>query len=423
MPIKKNIVIQMLLIGILFYPGYGVAQILNIDSILTAIEKNHPDLKMYDAQIKAYNTYATGAKSLDPPQVGAGFFMTPYNIQMWKPDGMTGSNGMGAFMLSAQQMFSNPKKLNANATYMQGMSNIEKEMKNAMRNELFSMAKMSYYEWQVMKMKIKIINASEDLLSYIIKSTEIRYTYGMDKLNAYYKAKAMLGEMQQMRIMTESEISQKRIELNTLMTKNKDLDFDIDTMFLFKNYETEIDDSGTVTANRSDYKALTQNVNFLRSKQAYEHSKRLPDFGVKYDHMFAFGTQPQQFSLMAMMTVPIAPWSSKMYKSSVEALNYDIEAVNNRQQALINNTTGNIHNIQSQIKNKKLQMVLYEKTIIPSLRKNYQATLLAYEQNTEELFMTLDAWQNYKIGQLGYLDLISDLLQLQVQYEKQLEIR
>ena len=161
----------------------------------------------------------------------------------------------------------------------------------------------------------------------------------------------------------------------------------------------------------------------LKSKQAYEYSKRLPDFGVKYDHMFAFGTQPQQFSLMAMMTIPIAPWSSKMYKSSVEALNYDIEAVNNRQQALINNTSGYIRNIQSQIKNKKLQMALYEKTIIPSLRKNYQATLLAYEQNTEELFMALDAWQNYKVGQLGYIDLINDLLQLQVQYEKQLEIR
>lgn len=423
MQIKKNIVVQILFYGILFYPRCAVAQILNIDSILTVIEKNHPELKMYDAQIKAYNTYATGAKSLDPPQIGAGFFMTPYNIQMWKPDGMTGNNGMGSFMLSAQQMFSNPKKLNANATYMQGMSNVEREMKNAMRNELFSMAKMSYYEWQVMKMKIEIINASEDLLSYIIKSTEIRYTYGMDKLNAYYKAKAMLGEMQQMRVMTESEISQKRIELNTLMIKNKDLDFDIDTMFLFKKYETEIDDSSTIITNRSDYKALSQNVNLLKSKQAYEYSKRLPDFGVKYDHMFAFGTQPQQFSLMAMMTIPIAPWSSKMYKSSVEALNYDIEAVNNRQQALINNTSGYIRNIQSQIKNKKLQMALYEKTIIPSLRKNYQATLLAYEQNTEELFMALDAWQNYKVGQLGYIDLINDLLQLQVQYEKQLEIR
>ena len=90
---------------------------------------------------------------------------------------------------------------------------------------------------------------------------------------------------------------------------------------------------------------------------------------------------------------------------------------------MLNNTIGFIENIKSQIKNKKQQIDLYEKTIIPSMRKNYQATLLAYEQNTEELFMALDAWQNLKVSQLGYLDLLNDLLQLQVQYEKQLEIK
>ena len=35
----------------------------------------------------------------------------------------------------------------------------------------------------------------------------------------------------------------------------------------------------------------------------------------------------------------------------------------------------------------------------------------------------LGAWQNFKVVQMGYLDLLNDLLQLQVQYEKQLEIR
>ena len=123
------------------------------------------------------------------------------------------------------------------------------------------------------------------------------------------------------------------------------------------------------------------------------------------------------------MTIPIAPWSSKMYKSSVAGLNYEIEAVKNQQQALVNDASGYIQNIKTQIKNKKQQMGLYEKTIIPSMRKNYQATLLAYEQNTEELFMALDAWQNLKVAQLGYLDLVNDLLQLQVQYEKQLELK
>ena len=141
----------MILLSIFFSSRKIIAQVLTIDSVLNVIEKNHPELKMYDAQINAYDSYAKGAKSLEPPQVGAGFFMTPYNTQMWKSDPMTGSNGMGSFMLSAQQMFFNPQKLNANATYMQSMSKVEKEMKNATRNELFSMAKMSYYEWQVMK--------------------------------------------------------------------------------------------------------------------------------------------------------------------------------------------------------------------------------------------------------------------------------
>ena len=408
---------------LLFWQNKIFAQVLTIDSVLNRIERYHPELQMYDARIKAYDAYAKGARSLDPPQVGAGLFMAPYNTSMWKADAPGGSPGMGWFMVSAQQMINNPRKLNANATYMQSMSNVEREMKGVTKNEMFSMAKMSYYEWQVMKKKLAILDESEELLEFIIQSTEIRYTYGMDKLNAYYKAKAMLGDIQQMKIMTKTEIRQKMIALNTLMVRDKELVFDIDTMFIFKDYEFSVADTSVIADNRSDFKVLTQNVNLLKSKQLYENSKRLPDFGVKYDHMFGFGNQPQQFSLMAMLTIPIAPWSSKMYTSTVIGLNYEIEGMKNQQQALLNDVSGLIQNIKSQIKYKKEQVSLYETIIIPSMRKNYQAALLAYEQNTEELFMVLDAWQNLKITQLGLVDQLNDLVQLQVQYEKQLEIR
>ena len=94
----------------LFFSEKISAQVLTIDNILTVIEKNNPELKIDDARIKAFNAYANGAKSLDPPQVEAGFFMTPYDVQMWKADSMTNSEGMGSFMISAQQMFMNPPK-------------------------------------------------------------------------------------------------------------------------------------------------------------------------------------------------------------------------------------------------------------------------------------------------------------------------
>ena len=399
------------------------SQVMSLENILNEIEKNQPELKKYDSKINAYNTYASGAKSLDAPQVGAGFFMTPYNPMMWKADPAMNTNGMGSFMLSAQQMIMNPRKLNANSDYMKSMSGIETQMKGSMKNELFSMAKMSYYEWVVLKRKTSILKESESVLKYLIESTELRYKYGMDKLNAYYKAKGMLGDIQTMMVMTTQEINQKIIELNTLMNRDKNLNFDIDTLIRFNEYENTQVDSATIMSSRSDFKVLKQNENLLRAKQTFENSKRLPDFGVKYDHMLAFGRQPQQFSLMAMITIPIAPWSNKMYKSTVKGLSYEIEAVKLEQQSFVNNISGAIENIKVKIKNKKQQIELSEKVVIPSMIKNYETALLAYEQNTEELFMVLDAWQNLKLMQLNYIDQLMQLAELQIQYENQLEIK
>lgn len=418
--ILKGIII--LAIGLLNVPKM-FSQVMTLERVLNEIEKNQPELKKYDAKINAYNTYATGAKSLDAPQVGAGFFMTPYNPQMWKADPSMNTNGMGSFMISAQQMIMNPKKLNANSDYMKSMSGVEAQMKGSMRNELYSMAKMSYYGWVVLKRKTIVLKESEGILKYLIESTELRYKYGMDKLNAYYKAKGMLGDIQTMIVMTNQEISQKMIELNTLMNRDKNITFDIDTVLKNNDYEKSIIDSTVIINSRSDFKVLKQNENLLRAKQSFENSKRLPDFGLKYDHMLAFGKQPQQFSLMAMVSIPIAPWSSKMYKSTVSGLNYEIESIKLEQQGFLNNVSGAIENIKVKIKNKKQQIELSEKVVIPSMKKNYETALLAYEQNTEELFMVLDAWQNLKLMQLNYLDQLMELAELQVQYENQLEIK
>jgi outer membrane protein TolC len=348
--------------------------------------------------------------------------MTPYNPQMWTQDVMNNQQGMGNFMISAEQMFTNPAKLKANSDYMSNMSGAEFEMKNFARYELFSMAKMSYYEWVILKKKIRVINESESLLNYLIKSTELRYTYGMDKLNAYYKAKGMLGDIQLMEIMIDQEISQKRNELNTLLNRSVNTLFEVDSTYSIESYEKIMIDTSIISNNRSDYKVISKNIEVLRSKQIFEYSKRLPDFGIKFDHMVPFGTDPQQFSLMAMVSIPIVPWSSKMYKSSVLGLNFEIDALKAQQQILLNEVSGNMQNLKIMLQSKKQQLELYENNIMPAMKKNYELSLLAYEQNTEELFMVLDAWQNYKLIQLSYYDQLMELLALQIEYEKQLQL-
>jgi cobalt-zinc-cadmium efflux system outer membrane protein len=400
-----------------------LGQVLTLDSILARIEAGNPELTRYDVLVQSSHVYAAGAKAIDPPQVGVGLWMTPYDPRMWKADAMTGSPGMGAIMFSAQQMIMNPQKLNANATYMQSMAGVNAEMKMVMRNELFAMAKMSYYEWLVMKMKLRVLDGSEALLNYLIQSTELRYTYGMDKLNAFYKAKAMLSDVQNMKIMALQESKQQMIALNTLMNRDKHIVFDIDTSFTLQAYEHSPLDTTLIANNRSDLKALDQMALVLQARQQLERSKSLPDFGVKFDHMLAFGQQPQQFSLMGMVTIPIAPWSSKMYKANVDGLNLELQGVQIQQQSLLNQITGQAASLKAQMQSKKQQLALAETAIIPAMKRNYDVALLAYEHNTEELFMVLDAWQNLKMVQITYWDTLMELLALQIEFEKQLEIR
>ena len=111
-----------------------------LDEILDSIQAANPVGRMYDAEIRSMDEAAKGAKSWMPPEVGAGFFMTPYNSKRWKK--MSDMEpGMGSFMISMQQMFPNPKKLNADAAYMQSMSGAAKEQKATALNEIYAQAK------------------------------------------------------------------------------------------------------------------------------------------------------------------------------------------------------------------------------------------------------------------------------------------
>ena len=139
--------------------------------------------------------------------------------------------------------------------------------------------------------------------------------------------------------------------------------------------------------------------------------------------MIGFGKQQQQFSLLGMVTIPIAPWSSKMYKANIKGLNFEIEGLQKEKENITNETVGAIETLKSKINYQKQQAGVTQNEIIPQLKKNYEANLIAFQQNNGQLFTVLDAWQMLKMSQLNYLDQMMQLLKLQVEYEKEFQIR
>ena len=396
------------------------AQTLSLDTVLSTIKTNNPQLKMYDADIQSMDAAAKGARSWMAPQVETGFFMTPYNSKMWKANEM--NPGMGNYMLGVTQMIPNASKLNANENLMKAMSSVENENKNYTLNQLNALAKTYYYEWITIKKKIKIAQDNIQLLEYMIKSMEIRYQYNMDKLPSYYKAKSQLATLQSMIVMLENDVSQRKYMLNPLMARNKNEDLEIDSNYEIKDFNLFETDLSSYINNRSDIKAIDKTKDINKLKTEVERVATRPEFGVKYDHMFAFGNQPQQFSVLGMITIPMS-WSTKMNKANMESYRIKSESLDWQKQMIANEASGMIKGMNAEFLNLKKQYQITQDNIIPALKRNYDTAILAWQNNTGDLFIALEAWEAMNMTQIDALDKLKSILVAQVEIEKQLETK
>lgn len=408
-----------IIIALSFTAAFVSAQTMKLDAIIDSITVSHPVVKMYNNEIRSMDEAAKGARSWMPPQVGIGQFMTPYDIRLWHKEGDI--PGMGSVMVSGEQMFANKRKLNADERYMKAMSSVEKEKKNATLNELINDAKQFYYQWIILKKKSVVLKENEKILEFMIKNAEIRYKNGLEKISAYYKAKAALGDVKNMQLMFENDIKEKRIRINALMGRNAMTYFDIDTAYQLHDFSSIVFDSTLFYNNRSDLKSLDREINLSRLKQETERQSLKPQFGIRFDHMTGFGGQPMQYTIMGMMKIPMARWSSKMNKANIESLNWKVNAIQSQKEMMANEYSGMAYGMRNELELKKKQITLYEETILPALKNNYKTMQLGYEQNTEELFMLYDAWERLNMKQLEYIELLNETLQLQVTIERIIE--
>src|SRR6185312_16318823 len=161
-----------LILGLLH--NIAIAQSMRLSDILDSIAQSHPAAKMYDAEIQSMNAASKGARNWMAPEISSGFWMTPYNTNLWKK-GDAGSIGMGQYMISAEQMFPDQKYNKANEKYLRALSSVEAEHKKSTLNDLFAQAKENYNEWIVAEKKLSVIDEGNRLLQLMITNAETRY--------------------------------------------------------------------------------------------------------------------------------------------------------------------------------------------------------------------------------------------------------
>lgn len=394
----------------MLYTGPSFSQQLSFDSLSILVERN-PSLSAYDARINSQNAYAAGARSLDAPKISAGQYQTPYQL---RPN-------MGSFMISAEQPVINPSKLLAKEKYLFGVSRVTAAEKGMLKNELLTQAKQAYFERILLEKKGRVLDQMNALLSYILKDARLRLRYGKEQLSTIYKVSAEIYTLKNTHEELNNQIGQKNIILNTLMNRKPGIVFSVDTLLPIHDYEKNLTDSAALLAARSDLRQLNQSLDLTKLSMEMERSKSRPDFGLQVAHMFSYGGSKDQYILMGSVTLPFLPWVSHEYKANLRGLSYEKQALEEKKRELLSQAIGKIAGIRLALKSKKKQRMNFEQHIIPQLMNSYKTALLAYEQNTGELGPVLESLKLVQNSTLESLDLLNEVIQSEIAYERESE--
>lgn len=392
-------------------------QFISLDTVLARVDRHNPALKVYDEKINALDAYSERATAWMAPMVGAGTFMTPYPGQK-----ISESRDRGFLMVSFEQSIPNPGRLNAERKYLTSKSAVESEGRAGAYNELRAAARMAYYQWIVLEKRRQLLNQNKAIVEFILKTAQIRYPYNQSPLGAIYKAEGRLSEIENGLLSVQAGVEEQKYKLMTLMNLPSVTSLQPDTTLVTLSGIDLASDTLGLEEKRSDVRRIKRSIDAMHYDQQRQRALAKPDFRLRFDHMAPLGSgMPSQFTAMGMVSIPIAPWASKMYKAEVKGITFDIRAMQHDQEAVVNEVRGRLSFLYSQIALTQHQIDNYEGKIIPALRKNYDALMLAYSENRAQLPEVLEGWDALNASELDWLEKRESYYSLVVLYEKELE--
>jgi cobalt-zinc-cadmium efflux system outer membrane protein len=411
-----NIKKYVLLLAMLPVQLYAQQQTVPLDTVLNRIANNNLLLQTYALKAESYKHKANAGIAWMAPMVGVGTFMTPYPGQQVMENGDKGS-----LMLQLEQEVPNPWKLQAQKRYEASKGAVELAGRAVALNELKAQAKSLYYTWILASQRIQVLRANDQIMQMMKKIEQIRYPYNQSQLSGVFRANAKIEENKNMIRMQQGDIAKAKAWLNSLMNLPGNHDLEIDTTYV-PQYTAEASiDTLLLAGQRKDILQMEENIRSMKLGVDAMKAQSKPDFKIRFDHMAPLSKMmPNSYSVMGMISIPIAPWSSRMYKSEAKAMSFEIQAMEKERAGMLQESQGMLTGMHHEILSMQKRIIAMEQTIVPALKKAMDADFVNYQENKLQLPAVISSWEALTMMQIAVLDEKTKLYKMIVDYEKEL---
>lgn len=399
-------------------PTYVQAQtprMMSMAQILAEISTNNPAIISQQKRLELYPYTAAAARAWMAPMVGAGIYMTPYPGQM-----LMNPADKGALMFQLEQEIPSFGRLAANEKYILSQGEVEKSSLAINLNALKAQARVLVATWLINKQKLSVLDSSKQTLMVLKKVEQIRFPYNQGELSKIYQADIKLKDLENQKLAIEAEIQSTRSWLNALMNKPFDFELEIDSTYTPQFVTGSLQPESLAKSNW-ELQKMEREITSMQLKLDVLKRQGKPSFKIRFDHSSPLAkAMPNAFSVMGMFSLPIAPWSAKMYKSEAKAMGIEIEAAQLQKQAILRAGQGQLYGMQAQIIKMQQQIRAMEQQIIPILQKNLQLAFISYRENKTNINEVLMALEAEQMMQRNLLDEKLKMYFMIADYDKEL---
>ena len=387
--------------------------VLSMDTVLNRVLDRNPELKMWEQKAQAKTALGASAKAWMAPEIGIGGSDLPYG--MGEAANMV--PGDPAMMFSVRQMIPGFGKNGSRARYLESLAAQDKAGGAWMRANLLADAKTQYSRIATADHRLTVLGEAEAVMAYMLKVAEARFKHRQADLATVQEAKARLEELGAMRIMERSNRNQAVSALRLLMADSSLVEFSVDTSLGLRGYAAQATEDVQVDS-RPDLEQADDAVRSMELNVDWMRRQNRPDFGIQFDHMEMFD-MGSRYSVMAMVTLPWAPWSSGMVRSEVKGMKLDIQSMRSERNARKLMALRMAREIHLMLKAETEQANQYTGSVVPSYRMSLDASMAAYQEGSGELFRVLDTWDRWVMARMTALEHLGRALVLEAEYERE----
>lgn len=373
---------------------------------------DNPRHKAADARVAASSSSVRIQKSLEPPLLGVEFyqapvasFPNPFKDQM-------------EYDYSIQQMLPFPGKLGSMAGAEQKRTEMLKAERQTVEQDIVQKVRKAYYELYLLDRRMEINSQTRELVRGFVDIARKQYELGMGKQSDVLRAQTELLSIVNDSITLIQQRKSMEGMLNALC--NRPVTTGIGFVPEIDPVLTDYDLSSLLAAaekNRPELISMQAGVEMRRAELSAARKEYLPDFMVR-------GTYKQMmqgddyWSVMAGVTIPIAPWSFGKYSSGTARSDANIREAQAELENMKNMIAAEINDALLKVASGEERLKLSRETAIPQAQKALESAMTAYKTGKQEFLMLVDIQRMLVTARLDYHMATMNLLDSKAQLER-----